>query len=234
MKDRAVLVLLLALFAAGAAACVLGLVGVWAGWDMRATSPRIAAVFAALFFAVAGLGLGRLLDLDVQHQIRLDDMAIQERRARLAPVAVAQPDTQPQVTVLRQVPINSATGQSSVEVSETRPASWLAWRLAFLDGFAWARRLENNVTSPAMLRAGAFKRAEDWQAWADAMQLNGWLSKSPGIGSVLTTTTAAMRSQVLAGEFEHPSGLPPTIAPIPGPSVTIPALHPSGEVAEQA
>jgi hypothetical protein len=186
---------------------------------------RIASGLAGLFFVVTLGGCAVWMNRDMT--VVVDRERVQNRERDVAAARQAaelRAREAPKVVVFEQRPMTQNGEPVVREVEVEHSTEWLAWRACYLAGLAWARRLAHHVDSTTMLKAGAFDHPKKWQAWADAMQSNGWLQKAPGQRSVLTQAIAKIEAEVRAGAFQHPTTPPPSFAPIPGPSVSLPAL----------
>lgn len=80
---RTKLVLLLALFLAGAVDCLFALVALWLGWDTGALSGAFFAVFLAVFCVASVGGVTPMVYLDAAQDVELGKVDVEERRAAL-------------------------------------------------------------------------------------------------------------------------------------------------------
>lgn len=202
---------------------VLNLLGMRLSWELGGVL-FLLFVFAATYPAARAMN-NRERDQE-RYGVALtvaQELTNAERRAKLEQAAAVG-----QVIVIRQVPVKSNGQVRTLALEERWPAEKLAWYRCYGAGLDWVERLEGACTSPAMLEAGAFSRAEDWQAWANGMQANGWLWKETGKASRLLVEADDIRAALSAGKFTYDvKSAPPKVSPA---FQGIPALPLSGEV----
>ena len=201
----------------GAVVSGLGLLWHVAGWGVPWA--ELSVGFVILFLGVYGGLLWRdAARVWANDALYREKQMVELERQRLA---LSAPVSAPPVPVARIISYNRNGQRGEMELSETRPARWLAWQTAAERVLAWYA-LRHSLYADR-LTPGAFADRSAWVRYTDALAALGLVVKDRS-GTIWAQPFGAIRARIEAGSVDWPDDSdPPKVAPCPAGLQTVDA-----------